>query len=138
MHRFMKLGIASLAGALLTGALSTSLALAQQAPPSRPGAELCESVLPSRTADPILAKYRERLQTARDNMMREERTLVSLLAAASTTRAAAEAQMTKVNAGRNALSRVRLDMFWELRSLVPVENREQAFRCAGRRLFRPR
>lgn len=136
MRRFMSFGMAGLAVALLTGVVPVSTTLAQQAPPTRPGAPQCESVLPSRTADPIVAKYRERLRTARDNMIREERTLIGLLTAENTTRAAAEGQVTKVNDARNALARVRLDMLWELRSVVPAENREQAFRCAGRLLFR--
>lgn len=138
MHRLVRFGMANLAIALLTGVLPVSATLAQQAPPSRPTAEECQSVLPSRTADPVLAKYRERFQVARDNMIKEERTLIGLLAAENTTRAAAEGQVTKVNDARNALARVRLDMLWELRSVVPAQNREQAFRCAGRLLFRRR
>ncbi len=136
MRRFMSFGMAGLAIALLTGSVPVSTTLAQQARPTRPGASQCESVLPSRMADPIVAKYRERLRTARDNMIKEERALIGLLAAENTTRAAAEGQVTRINDARNALARVRLDMLWELRSVVPAETREQAFRCAGRLLFR--
>jgi hypothetical protein len=123
---------------LLLGGLLTSVTLAQQPSPRQPGSQRCQSVLSSRTADPVLAKYRERLQTARDAMLREERALINLMAAESTTRAAVDSQAAKVNEARGTLARMRVDMLWELRSVVPPENREQAFRCAGRFLLRRR
>lgn len=123
---------------LLLGGLLTSVTLAQQPSPRQGGSQRCQPVLSSRRADPVLAKYRERLQTARDAMLREERALINLMAAESTTRAAVDSQAAKVTEARGTLARMRVDMLWELRSVVPPENREQAFRCAGRFLLRRR
>jgi len=117
----------------------------QQAPPpqapapQRPGVEQrCAAVLPRQAAEQILANYRERLRTARENAVREERALRALLVADNSTKAALDAQTLKTNDARNALSRVRLDMLWDLRSVVPAQDRAIAFRCAERLLMRGR
>lgn len=111
-----------------------------QAPaPQRPGVEQrCAAVLPRQAAEQILANYRERLRTARENAVREERALRALLVADNSTKAALDAQTLKTNDARNALSRVRLDMLWDLRSVVPAQDRAIAFRCAERLLMRGR
>jgi Spy/CpxP family protein refolding chaperone len=98
----------------------------------------CAAVLPRQAAEQILANYRERLRTARENAVREERALRALLVADNSTKAALDAQTLKTNDARNALSRVRLDMLWDLRSVVPAQDRAIAFRCAERLLMRGR
>jgi hypothetical protein len=129
---------AGLAVAVTAGLLFVTAALAQPAPPSpQQRGPMCQGVLPSQ-ADPILAKYRERAQTARDNVMKEDRALFALLIAENTTRAAVDAQTTKANDARSALARVRLDMLWDLRAVIPAQNREQVFRCAEFTLLRRR
>lgn len=111
-----------------------------QAPaPQRPGVEQrCAAVLPRQAAEQIFANYRERLRTARENAVREERALRALLVADNSTKAALDAQTLKTNDARNALSRVRLDMLWDLRSVIPAQDRAIAFRCAERLLMRGR
>lgn len=137
MHRFKRWFAAGLAVIGVAGLLFVNAALAQQGPPGPRAAPQCQGVLPSQ-ADPILAKYRERAQTARDNAMKEERALFALLVADSTTRAAVDAQIAKTNDARSAFAKIRLDMLWELRSVIPAQNREQAFRCAEFSLLRRR
>jgi hypothetical protein len=111
----------------------------QAPPPQRPGVEQrCAAVLPRQAAEQILANYRERLRTARENAVREERALRALLVADNSTKAALDAQTLKTNDARNVLSRVRLDMLWDLRSVVPAQDRAIAFRCAERLLMRGR
>jgi hypothetical protein len=92
--------------------------------------ERCEAVLPQAQVDPVLAKYRDRLAGAREAAVKEERALRALLVADNSTRAAVDAQVLKTEAARSALTRVRLDMLWELRSVIPATNRAAAFRCA--------
>jgi len=87
-------------------------------------------VLPEAQVNPIVVKYRDRLTAAREAMIREERALRALLVADASTRAALDAQIVKTEAARTALSRVRLDLLWELRTVIPATNREAAFRCA--------
>lgn len=117
--------------------LFISTAVAQPGPPG-PSREQCQSVLPAQTVEPIAAKYRDRLRTARENLAKEERALTSLLVADNATRAALDAQMAKANDARNAFARVRLDLLWDLRAVIPAQNRELAFRCAERLLLRGR
>lgn len=100
--------------------------------------ERCEAVLPEAQAAAIAAKYRDRFAAARDALVREERALRALLVADTSTRAAVEAQMVKTEAARTALSRIRLDYLWELRSIVPAADRGLAFRCARFYLLRRR
>lgn len=92
--------------------------------------ERCQAVLPEAQVNPIVVKYRDRLTAAREAMIREERALRALLVADASTRAALDAQIVKTEAARTALSRVRLDLLWELRTVIPATNREAAFRCA--------
>jgi hypothetical protein len=92
--------------------------------------ERCRTALPQAQVDPIVAKYRDRLTAAREAMMKEERGLRALLIADNSTRAALDAQIIKTEAARSALIRVRLDMLWDLRAVIPATNREVAFRCA--------
>jgi len=84
------------------------------------------------------APERERAQAARDNLMKEERALLTLLVADNSTRPAVEAQTVKANDARVAFTKVRLDLLWELRSVIPAQNRAQAFRCAEFSLVRRR
>jgi len=91
----------------------------------------CRAVLPPAQVAPVLAKYRDRLAAARQAMGKEERALRVLLVADNSTRAALDAQIIKTEAARSALSRVGLDMLWELRSVIPGVDRAAAFRCAG-------
>ena len=83
---------------------------------------------------------RDRLKAwiGRGQARREERALRALLVADNATKAALDAQNVKTNEARNALSRVRLDMLWDLRSVIPAQDREMAFRCAERFLMRGR
>ena len=120
------LAVFVLAGLLI---VSPGPASAQPGPRDRLQ-ERCQTVLPQAQVDPIVAKYRDRFTAARESMLREERALRALLIADNATRAALDAQIVKTDAARSALSRVRLDMLWELRSVIPATNREAAFRCA--------
>jgi len=122
---------AGLAVFVLTGLLvvSPGPALGQPGPPDRLR-ERCEAALPQAKIDPIMAKYRGRLTSAREAVMREERALFALLVADSPTRAAVDTQAGKTETARTLYSRVRLDVLWELRSVVPAADREIAFRCA--------
>lgn len=110
---------------------------AQQPPPGRPSwRQRCASVLPRQAVAPILASHRDRLRTARDNLIKEERALRALLIADNSTRPTLDAQSQKTIEARNALLRIRLDMLWELRGAVPAQNRAQAFRCVERLMLR--
>jgi len=131
MSRFKVLLASGLIVAVLAGLLMISSALAQQGPP--PGArraQQCQSVISQDAVNPVLGRHRDRLQTARENMGREERALRTLLVADITTRAAVDTQIAKSNDARNAFARARLDLLWDLRSVIPAQNREQVFRCA--------
>lgn len=128
---------AALAVAVLAGLLFVSSALAQQGP-QRPSREQCASALPRETVNPVIERYRDRLRSAREAAVREERALRGLLVADNTTRAALDAQIARTNDARNAFARVRLDALWELRSVIPAQNREVALRCAERMLMRSR
>ena len=109
----------------------------QQDPPQRPDLQQrCAAVLPRQAVEQIVANYQARLRTARENVMREERALQALLVADNSTKAALDAQNVKANEARNALSRVRLDMLWDLRAVIPAQDRQIAFRCAERMLMR--
>ncbi|MGH2397466.1 MAG: hypothetical protein ACRDFW_10860 [bacterium] len=130
MFRFKPLLAAGLVVAVLAGQILISSAVAQQGQPGSRRAQQCQSVISQDAVNPILARHRDRLQTARENMGREERALRTLLVAETTTRAAVDAQIAKGNETRNAFTRARLDLLWDLRSVIPVQNREQAFRCA--------
>lgn len=129
MFRLKTLLAAALVVAVLTGLLIVSSALAQQGPPSDSRRAQCQSVISQDAVNPVLARHRDRLQTARENMVREERALGALLVADNTTRAALDVQIIKSNDARNAFARARLDLLWDLRSVIPTQNREQAFRC---------
>lgn len=120
------LAVLVLAGLLI---VSPGPALGQPGPRERLQ-ERCQTVLPQAQVDPIVVKYRDRFTAAREAMVKEERALRALLIADNSTRAAVDAQIVKTEAARTALSRVRLDMLWELRSVIPATNREAAFRCA--------
>jgi len=100
--------------------------------------ERCQAVLPKTQVDPVLVKYRDRFIAAREAMMKEERAMRALLVADNSTRAAVDAQIIKTEAVRSALLRVRLDMLWDLRSVIPATNRAAAFRCAELLLLRRR
>lgn len=122
---------AGLVVVVLAGLLFISSALAQAPPgPRRDRAQQCQGVISQDAVNPILARHRDRLQTARESMVREERALRALLVADTTTRAALDAQIIKSNDTRNAFARSRLDLLWDLRTVIPAQNREQAFRCA--------
>lgn len=140
MFRAFSRGLAAVlivaAGTLLFA--STTVAQPGPADPPGPSREQCQSVLPSQTVEPIVAKHRDRLRTARENAAKEERALAALLVADNSTRAALDAQMVKANDARNAFARVRLDLLWDLRSVIPAQNRLLAFRCAERLLLRNR
>lgn len=137
MVRFKSLVVWGLVAGVLAGPIFSGSVLAKQGPPPQRVQE-CQAVLPSQTVDPILARYRERLQTARTAMVNEERALRNLLVADATTRAALDSQIARTNDARNAFARVRLDMLWELRFVIPSQDRERAFRCAARLLMRRR
>ncbi len=138
MQRSKQVFAAGLAVVVIAGLLFVNAALAQQGPPpGQPRAQQCQGAIPS-AADPILAKYRDRAQAAREGVMKEERALFGLLVADNSTRAAVDAQVTKANDARTAFAKVRLDALWELRSVIPAQNREQVFRCAEFTLFRRR
>jgi hypothetical protein len=100
--------------------------------------ERCEAVLPESQVTPIAIKYRDRFAAAREALVKEERALRALLVADNSTRPALEAQMVKTEAARSAVSRVRLDYLWELRSVIPATNRAVGFRCAQFHLIRRR
>lgn len=118
---------AVLAGLLL---VSPGPALGQPWPRGRIR-ERCESVLPRAKVAPIVARYRDRIVTARQTVGENERALRALLIADNSTRAALDAQIAKTEAARSALSRVRVDLLWELRSVVPAADRGLAFRCVA-------
>ena len=126
-----QLGAAVLAVLVLAGLLigSPGPALGQPGPRNRLR-ERCQAVLPQGQVDPIVAKYRDRFTAAREAMGREERALRAVLLADNSSRAAFDAQLVKTELARMALSRVRLDMLWDLRSVIPATNRAIAFRCA--------
>jgi hypothetical protein len=122
---------AGLVVVVLAGLLFISSALAQAPPgPRRDRTQQCQGVISQDAVNPILVRHRDRLQTARENMVREERALRALLVADTTTRGALDAQIIKSNETRNAFARSRLDLLWDLRTVIPAQNREQAFRCA--------
>jgi hypothetical protein len=127
---------AGVAVAIVAGLLVAGAAFAQQGPPGPRGPQ-CQGVL-STQADAVVAKYRERAQAARDGLMKEERALFALLIADNSTRAAVDAQTAKVNDARAVFAKVRLDMLWELRTVIPAQNRTQGFRCAEFSLIRRR
>lgn len=128
------LAVLIMAGLLI---ISPGPALGQPGPRERLQ-ERCQTVLPQAQFDPIVAKYRDRLTAVREAMAREERALRALLVADNTTRAALDAQLVKTESARTAVTRARMDMLWELRSVIPATNREAAFRCADFFLFRRR
>lgn len=134
-------------GLILTVAAAlvlASTAAAQQQSPAQPAPQRqrpnlqqrCEAVLPRQAVEQIAANYRERLRTARENLVREERALRSLLIADNSTKAALDAQSVKTNEARAAVQRVRLDMLWDLRAVIPAQDRQVAFRCAEMLLMR--
>lgn len=138
LQKFKRWIVAGIAVTVLAGLVFAGSALAQPAPPSsQQRAQMCQGVLSSQ-AEAVVNKYRERAQTARDNLTKEERALVALLIADNSTRAAVDAQTAKANDARLALTKIRLDMLWELRSIIPAQNREQVFRCAEFSLLRRR
>lgn len=119
-----------------------STAAAQQPAPAQPGPQRpnlqqrCAAVLPRQAVEQIAANYRERLRVARENLVREERALRALLVADNSTKAALDAQSVKANEARAAVQRVRLDMLWDLRAVIPAQDRQVAFRCAEMLLMR--
>lgn len=134
-------------GVILTVAaalLFVSAAGAQQQNPTQPAPQRqrpnmqqrCEAVLPRQAVEQIAANYRERLRTARENLVREERALNELLVADNSTKAAVDAQHARAEAARTAMSRVRVDLLWDLRSVIPAQDRQIAFRCAQMLLLR--
>lgn len=138
VRRLQMIVVPGLVAVLVAGLVIVPSAVAQTGGPGPSRLERCQSVLPRQTVDPILAKYRDRLRTAREAVAREERALRSLLIADTSTRAALDAQIAKTNDARNALARVRLDMLWDLRAVIPAQDRTLAFRCAERLLLRNR
>lgn|GEM_PF-2453103 len=131
--------LALIAASLIAPSAAAQQPPAQQPPLGRPSWEQrCAPVLPQQAVDPILARYRDRLRTAQENLRREEQALRALLVADNSTRAAVDTQSRKAIDARNALLRVRLDILWELRSAIPAQNREQAFRCAEVLMMRRR
>lgn len=138
VRRLQMIVVPGLAAALVAGLVIVPSAVAQTGGPGPSRLERCQSVLPRQTVDPILAKYRDRLRAAREAMAREERALRSLLIADNSTRGALDAQIAKANDARNTYARVRLDILWDLRSVIPVHDRELAFRCVERLLVRNR
>jgi hypothetical protein len=124
---------------LLTAAfalLISSGAGAQQPSPPPTFRDRCAAVLPQSAVQQLVATYRERLRAARETLIREERVLRALLVADAATRAALDAQLAKVNEARAALTKVRADLLWDLRAVVPAQDRPLAFRCAERLLLR--
>lgn len=124
-----------------TGLLFVSSALGQQPPPQqspdrRKGEPQCTSVLPRQAVDAILANHREPLRAAAEAMRTQERALHTLLVADNTTRAALDAEIARSNDARNAFARARMNALWDLRSVIPAQDRQVAFRCAQRLLFR--
>jgi Spy/CpxP family protein refolding chaperone len=69
-------------------------------------------------------------------MATQERALRSLLVADNSTRAALDAQIARSNDARNAFARARMNALWDLRSVIPAQDRQVAFRCAERLLLR--
>jgi len=136
VHRVKTAVAAGIAVAVVAGLLVAGAAFAQQGPPGPRGAQ-CQGVLSSQ-AEAVVAKYRERAQTVRDNLVKEERALAALVIADNSTRAAVDAQAVKTNEARAVFAKLRLDMLWELRSVIPAQNRAQAFRCAEFSLVRRR
>lgn len=131
MFKMKTLLAAGLVVVVLAGLLFISSAVAQAPPgPRRDRVQQCQGVISQDAVNPILARHRERLQTAQQNMRREEQALHTLLVADATTRAAVDTQIAKSNDARNALARARFDLLWDLRSVIPAQNRDQAFRCA--------
>lgn len=125
-----------------TGLFFVSSALGQQQPPPQPSPrgqsrdQQCESVLPRQAVEAILANHREPLRVAREAMATQGRALRSLLVADNSTRAALDAQIARSNEARNAFARARMNALWDLRSVIPAQDREIAFRCAERLLLR--
>jgi Spy/CpxP family protein refolding chaperone len=125
-----------------TGLLFVSSALGQQQPPPQPSPrgqqreQQCAAALPRQAVEAILANHREPLRAAREAMATQERALRTLLVADNTTRAALDAQIARTNDARNAFARARMNALWDLRSVIPAQDRQVAFRCAERLLFR--
>lgn len=138
VRRLQRIFVVGLVVMVVAGLLVVPTAVAQTRLPARAQVERCQAVLPRQTVDPIVAKYRDRLRTAREAVAREERALQYLLIADNVTRAGLDAQIAKTTDARNALTRVRLDMLWELRSVIPASDRTLAFRCVQRLLLRTR
>lgn len=127
----------ALAAVALAGVLVVPTVTAQPGPRGA-GRDRCEAVLPRQSVDPIVARYRDRLRTAREGVAREERALQYLLIAENSTRAALDAQIAKTTEARNAFTRARLDLLWDLRPAIPAPDRGLAFRCVERLLLRNR
>lgn len=123
---------------IVAALLLVSSAAAQQQSPTQPAPQRqrpnlqqrCEAVLPRQAVEQIAANYRDRLRTARENVAREQRALRDLLVADNSTKAAVDAQQARAEAARTAMSRVQVDLLWDLRSVVPAQDRQLAFRCA--------
>ena len=124
MHRVRTAVAAGVAVAIVAGLLVAGAAFAQQGPGGPRGPQ-CQGVLSSQ-AEAVVAKYRDRAQASREGLMKEERALFALLIADNSTRAAVDTQTAKVTDARTAFAKVRLDMLWELRSVIPAQNRLRA------------
>lgn len=140
-----KLSVALAAGLVVvfaTGFFFVSTALGQQQPPPQPTPrgqareQQCAAVLPRQAVEAILANHREPFRAAREAMVTQERALRSLLVADNSTRAALDAQIARSNEARNAFARARMNALWDLRSVIPAQDRQVAFPCAERLLFR--
>lgn len=88
-----------------------------------------------RQAEPIFDRHRVPLRNARFRVADESRALRRLLIAEGTTRAQLDAQAARVADARNAAQRARLELLWELRTIVPADQRERAMRCITQQMM---
>jgi Spy/CpxP family protein refolding chaperone len=88
-----------------------------------------------RQAEAIFDRHRVPLRNARFRVADESRALRRLLVADGTTRAELDAQAGRLAEARNAAQRARLELLWELRTVVPADQRERAMRCIMRQMM---
>ncbi|MDR5684407.1 MAG: periplasmic heavy metal sensor [Armatimonadota bacterium] len=101
-------------------------AFAQQ---SRARRQPCLTEAQRRQAEAIFDRHRVPLRNARFRVADESRALRRLLIAEGTTRAQLDAQAARLAEARNAAQRARIDFLWELRAVLPADQRERAIRC---------
>jgi Spy/CpxP family protein refolding chaperone len=135
VRRFVPFLVLVLAVILATGlwfVADSPDAFAQQPRRER---QQCLTDAQRRQAEPIFDRHRVPLRNARFRVADESRALRRLLVAEGTTRAELDAQAGRLAEARNAAQRARLELLWELRTVVPADQRERAMRCIMRQMM---